>query len=1021
MSTIKVGHGHASVLDSSKQLFIYCLLHDLAVTHKKLKFVRYDHNKNLEYVIAYLNESNTIKVLSAKSQQHNMAFTGLSLSQNGDFMITSNDDGEVTLYKGFPSHQTLNCLKKFAVNAMCCAFSRSRESPNKAGCGSADGKLVVFEDVSKLCDESEGKWGCQELKPGNDTSGVCQLEWFPRHSDILAIATCDGTFIRMQVSSGSTHKILTCWPRRFPKMTNQPHCKYRHVFCMNEYFCALINATNNRIDIFRIDNDETSNANEWTQPTHTIELKDKHTHVNSINSLVLTDEPRDTQHCYLCIGDLSGEITAWSMSTSCNGDERPVSPPVSLSLHKSDASVLRGSPIVAMAWDNQHSVLYTSNLVGTVVAISHTQFSDVTQTDLNSELEKEHANVNGHESKEEEKSTHMSEEKQKDKDSNKEEEEEELDVDSGVTHETTKKKQLVRKKKSHDDNATKDASVFDVTLFEQNESVEQVDNDDNDDNEIAYERDDDLGIDIEHESEHDQDESEAKDNNEQNDVDIDLDVGDVANITKKQSTKTMEKWTFDGIHNGSTRDFDETGMRYLAWNEVGGLVIRKSVREKISWASVEGQYEIEVEFIDRSIHKRAIRIREVHYYSLGDISHTGMVLATSLENEPNYLKYVPFEKDKHQEWNQTFAMNERPLAVALTKECLICVTSHRYLRLFSMHGLQINVLSIPGNIVTLCGCLNSNSFVCIFNYPVYSTALKLWAFDSNIITTCHKQSETPIPQKRMECDVAVSNLTIKWTHICSKSGMIMILDDANILRVFNRNDLSWVPFTLQTDPLQLDLNDNKFVPIVFDEELSRLCFINTFEKSNCFISLCLPLLNFNTPFVESEHMMLSRHHLHPSKTLRGNGQSNVEKQAEMYLPLFELACTNNRPSLALDIAKFHLMSSNFLSEAIKISCRHRLTELADALNQYLLTLTHVDNISNKENQKQQIPSKTIDTNIQTKKDPKSNLLAKKRTISEMEKEIQSASDDVTVVAKIPQNPFAYNPTPQVTKKGLFDL
>lgn len=241
MATIKVDHSHVSFLDSSKQLLY------LACADGKIRIVN-------------LKEGNSIKVLSAKSQQYSMSFTGISLSLDGDMMLTSNDDGEVTLYKGYPSHQTLNILKKFAVNAMCCGFSRTHQCAHMAGCGSADGKILVFEDVSTISDDNETKLKCREIKPETDTSGVCQMEWF-RNSNILAIATCDGAFLRIRIVCGETHQILTCWLHQFPKFTNQPHCKYRRMFCMNEDLCALVYTSSNSIDIYG----HVSTASEWKE------------------------------------------------------------------------------------------------------------------------------------------------------------------------------------------------------------------------------------------------------------------------------------------------------------------------------------------------------------------------------------------------------------------------------------------------------------------------------------------------------------------------------------------------------------------------------------------------------------------------------------------------------------------------------------------------------------------------------------------------------------------------------------
>ncbi|XP_027785371.2 WD repeat and HMG-box DNA-binding protein 1 isoform X1 [Marmota flaviventris] len=134
--------------------------------------------------------------------------------------------------------------------------------------------------------------------------------------------------------------------------------------------------------------------------------------------------------------------------------------------------------------------------------------------------------------------------------------------------------------------------------------------------------------------------------------------------------------------------------RFMVWNSIG--IIR--------CYNDEHDNAIDVEFHDTSIH-HATHLSNALNYTVADLSHEAILLACESTDElASKLHCLHFSSwDSSKEWIVDMPQNEDIEAICLGQGWAAAATSALLLRLFTIGGVQKEVFSLPGPVVSMAG------------------------------------------------------------------------------------------------------------------------------------------------------------------------------------------------------------------------------------------------------------------------------------------------------------------------------
>ncbi|XP_064600556.1 WD repeat and HMG-box DNA-binding protein 1-like [Liolophura sinensis] len=146
------------------------------------------------------------------------------------------------------------------------------------------------------------------------------------------------------------------------------------------------------------------------------------------------------------------------------------------------------------------------------------------------------------------------------------------------------------------------------------------------------------------------------------------------------------------FQSGSTPE--HLSARFMKWNSVG--IIRQY--------SSDEENSIDVEFHDTAIH-HAMHFNNDSGYTLADVSTEAVVLAAEADDSvPSKLFCMHFASwDNSKDWSVTMPDGENIEALCLGGGWIAVATDQRNVRLLSVGGVQRELFSIPGPVVSLAG------------------------------------------------------------------------------------------------------------------------------------------------------------------------------------------------------------------------------------------------------------------------------------------------------------------------------
>lgn len=382
--------------------------------------------------------------------------------------------------------------------------------------------------------------------------------------------------------------------------------------------------------------------------------------------------------------------------------------------------------------------------------------------------------------------------------------------------------------------------------------------------------------------------------------------------------------------------------RYLVWNSIGSIIVRHD----------DSSY-LEVEFSDLSRFKNFTLTKSVNI-SMGSLCSTGMILASSgKEDSRSLLMYQSFNSlGANAEWVHYLGWNENVVLVAVGHDFVACVTSKRYLRIFTSGGIQTQIMCIAGQPVSLVA---QGSLLALFYHtgPThnYSQTIGYQLFNVSQ-KACVSQGPIPLGE----------GATLDWVGF-SQENVLTIFDSDGVLKQLTGHTSidntfihssrwigQWVPILDVSSVLP---NGQKFWPINVSIDKMRYVPCSEYEGAPhvlprpvpSFLPLEVPVINNDTTISSQEEnyirYMISYNHLlctlkdvqNIDQRLTADNKDIKVAHAnldQIYLRLIKASCEEEKIDRALGLAK-ELNLRQSLRVAISIAKATKQTILYEKL------------------------------------------------------------------------------------------
>ncbi|RWS02221.1 WD repeat and HMG-box DNA-binding protein 1-like protein [Dinothrombium tinctorium] len=363
--------------------------------------------------------------------------------------------------------------------------------------------------------------------------------------------------------------------------------------------------------------------------------------------------------------------------------------------------------------------------------------------------------------------------------------------------------------------------------------------------------------------------------------------------------------------------------RFLVWNSIG-IVISSNTDEENS---------IDVEFHDVNIY-HSIHFANTYNYVIADLSSEALLCANQGDelSKSSRLFCMNFSTwDSNKEWKYDLPNDECVLSLALGSGFAAIATDQHYLRLFTVSGIQLHVLSLFGSPV----CVSAQEKSLVIMYHNGHGLPGEQAISSVLYTVDLK---TTFLKKKFLIPVAISpKSSLSWAGFTDE-GTACTMDTAGVIRLYkNFSGDSWIPI-LQTKSKLKNKSDNYFIIGLSEIQQQVRCVLCKGSRYPLTIPRpTLLLLDFQLPLCEmSTTRSLTEEQflrlkitnsllLHLSKEgfdVDFQVEDSTSKITATLLKLFALALGDNSECLALEIANL-MPNKSSLELAIRYALQRK--------------------------------------------------------------------------------------------------
>ncbi|NXV47200.1 WDHD1 protein, partial [Uria aalge] len=371
--------------------------------------------------------------------------------------------------------------------------------------------------------------------------------------------------------------------------------------------------------------------------------------------------------------------------------------------------------------------------------------------------------------------------------------------------------------------------------------------------------------------------------------------------------------------------------RFMVWNSVG--IIR--------CYNDEQDNAIDIEFHDTSIH-HATHLPNSLNHTMADLSAEAILLACeSTEELASKLHCIHFSSwDANKEWTVDMPKDEDIEAICLGQGWAACATSALLVRVFTVGGVQKEIFSLPGPVVSMAG--HGEQLMIIYHRG--STG-----FDGD---QCLGVQLMELGKKKKQILHGDPLSLTKKSYLVwvgfSAEGTPCYVDSEGIVRMLNRGlGNTWIPVCNMREHCKGKF-DHYWVVGIHENPQQLRCipckgarFPPTLPRpAVAILSFKLPYCQVTTEKGQMEEqywrsVVFHNHVDYLSKNgyeLDENAKSqSVKEQQELLMKLFALSCKLEREFRCVELAD--LMTQNVVNLAIKYASRSRRLNLAQRLSE----------------------------------------------------------------------------------------
>ncbi|KFV12474.1 PREDICTED: WD repeat and HMG-box DNA-binding protein 1 [Pterocles gutturalis] len=370
--------------------------------------------------------------------------------------------------------------------------------------------------------------------------------------------------------------------------------------------------------------------------------------------------------------------------------------------------------------------------------------------------------------------------------------------------------------------------------------------------------------------------------------------------------------------------------RFMVWNSIG--IIR--------CYNDEQDNAIDVEFHDTSIH-HATHLPNSLNHTMADLSAEAILLACeSTEELASKLHCIHFSSwDANKEWTVDMPKDEDIEAICLGQGWAACATSALLVRVFTVGGVQREIFSLPGPVVSMAG--HGEQLMIIYHRGTGFGGDQCLGVQLMELGKKKKQILHGDPLSLTKKSYLI------WVGF-SAEGTPCYVDSEGIVRMLNRGlGNTWIPVCNTRDHCK-GKSDHYWVVGIHENPQQLRCipckgsqFPPTLPRpAVAILSFKLPYCQVTTEKGQMEEqywrsVVFHNHVDYLSKNgyeLDENARSqSVKEQQELLMKLFALSCKLEREFRCVELAD--LMTQNVVNLAIKYASRSRRLNLAQRLSE----------------------------------------------------------------------------------------
>ncbi|XP_054711424.1 WD repeat and HMG-box DNA-binding protein 1-like [Uloborus diversus] len=372
--------------------------------------------------------------------------------------------------------------------------------------------------------------------------------------------------------------------------------------------------------------------------------------------------------------------------------------------------------------------------------------------------------------------------------------------------------------------------------------------------------------------------------------------------------------------------------RYMLWNAVG--IVR--------CYNTEEENSVDVEFHDTSVY-HPLHLDNVRNHTMASLSTEALLLASpKLEDCSSKLECLHFGTwDSAKEWIVEMSEEEEIEAITLGEGFAVCVTNKRFVRLFTISGVQCEAFSLPGPVV--CCSAQNKQLAIVYHKGIgieSDQCFNLMLVEVKLGGHCIvRDYPLPLSPKSFLCWLGYSD-----------EGHLTIADTCGVVSLFNtRWGVKWTPIANVNQNLK-GKSDNYFVIGLSEIKQEIRCILC--KGSRYPILLPKPtvsVVSFSLPFcemttdkgrLEEENRRYSLTHkclenlLKEGYEVESEHKSVEKKWMDVLLKLFALATRTDREYRALDIAEL-MPNPIVIQGAIKYATQRHRIALAERLGEVM--------------------------------------------------------------------------------------